>query len=160
MEPLQAYGQPIGAQGYDLIEDITFLCWMPVLTVIGDIVRHPWDRGYKVHVSVGAGDADRVARSVLPQLQAMQLDHKVVYPLSRYIQMNAGDQQGKFITVYPGPVLEGFTGLIGALDPLLRNMNAVPGPHPMDRQSGHILPERRIGRSGLLYYVIVQSYRS
>jgi hypothetical protein len=155
---MDVYGQPIGPQGYDIIESPIFLCWMPVLRVTGRIVRHPFSHGYKVHVSVAPGDADRVARAALPQLQAMRLDHKVVYPLSAYTAMNAGDQKGKFITIYPGPVLEGFTTLIGALDPLLADMGAQPGPQTMDRQSGHAFPERRIGRSGLLYYVTVTSY--
>jgi len=157
---MDVYGQPISRQGYDLIDASVFVYWMPVLTVVGDIVTHPYNNGYKVHVSVDPGDADRVARRLLPELQSMDLDHKVVYSLSDYIAMNASDQQGKFITIYPGPFMEGFTRLIGAIDPILAGMNARPGPHPSERQSGHTQLERRIGRCGLLYYVISRNYRS
>src|SRR5882724_845316 len=157
---MPVYDQPTGPQGYDMIDLSVFVYWMPVLTVIGDLVRHPYNNGYKVHVSVDTGDAERVARRLLPELQSMDLDHKVVYSLSEYITMNAGEQRGKFITIYSGPILEGFTRLIGAIDPILEGMNARPGPQPTDRQSGHTQLERRIGRSGLLFYVVSRSYRS
>ena len=75
---------------------------MPVLKVVGDAVQYPFAGGYKVHVSVALQDAERVAEHVLPLLQEMKVPHKVVYPLSSYATMNAGDQKGKFITVYVG----------------------------------------------------------
>ena len=156
---MEIYGQPVSNEGYNIIDSLIFLYWMPVLTVVGDVVTHPYNNGYKVHVSVDAGDAERVARRLLPELQSLDLDHKVVYPLSEYIAMNAGEQRGKFITIYPGPIMEGFTRLIGALDPILEGMSARPGPQPMDRQSGHSQVERRIGRSGLLFYIVSRSYR-
>ena len=157
---MPVYGQPTGPQGYDMIDISVFVYWMPVLTVVGSVVTHPWRNGYKVHVSVDISDADRVARRLLPALQSLALDHKVVYSLNDYIDMNAGEQQGKFITIYPGPLMDAFTGLIGAIDPILQGMNARPGPHPMDRESGHSQLERRTGRSGLLFYVISRNYQS
>ena len=156
---MQVYGQPIGPEGYDVLEDPTFICWMPVLKVVGEYVRHPFERGYKVHVSVDPGDAERVAQHLLPAVQRLRLDHKVVHPVSTYVRMNGGEQKGKFVTLYPGPVLEGFTALVGALDPLLLEINAKPGPQPMERLSGHAIPEKAVGSSGLLYYVTVASYR-
>ena len=156
---MEVYGQPVGPEGYDLLDDPTFVCWMPVLKVTGSIVQHPFDRGYKVHVSVEASDAERVAQELLPAVQRLRIDHKVVYPVSTYIRMNAGEQKGKFVTLYPGPVLEGFTTLVGALDPLLQQIKAKPGPVPMQRLSGHTTPEKKIGKSGLLYYITVTSYR-
>jgi hypothetical protein len=157
---MPVYGQPTGPQGYDMIDVSAFVYWMPVLTVVGSIVTHPYRNGYKVHVSVDSGDADRVARRLLPELQSMTLDHKVVYSLSGYIEMNASEQQGKFITIYSGPLMDAFTRLVGAIDPILQGMSARPGPHPMDRESGHTQLERRIGRSGLLFYVISRNYQS
>ena len=101
-----------------------------------------------------------MARAALPALQSRNLDHKFVLPLSAYISMNAGEQQGKFITIYPGPMMDTFTRLIGALDTLLLAMDARPGPQPSDRQSEHTRLEQRIARSGLLFYVVSTNYRS
>lgn len=156
---MPVYGQPTGPQGYDRIDLSVFVYWMPVPTVVGSIVTHPYNNGYKVHVSIDAGDADRVARRLLHEQQSLDLDHKVVYSLNDYIEMNAGEQLGKFITIYSGPILKGFTRLVGAIDPILEGMNARPGPQPMERQSGHTQLERRIGRSGLLFYVVSRNYR-
>ena len=129
------------------------------MKVIGDTVQYPFAGGYKVHVSVALEDAERVAERVLPILQEMKIPHKVVYPLSRYATMNTGDQKGKFITIYVGPLMYSFLALVNRLDPLLGEIQATPGPQAMNRISAHLQPEQRIGLSVLLTYVIVANYR-
>jgi hypothetical protein len=156
---MEVYGQPTGSNGYDIIDSPIFLYWMPAVKFERGAVKHPWPSGYKVHVSPAPDDAERVARALLPKLQAKKLDHKVVYPLDAYRRMNETEQRGKFITVYPGPVLHAFTDLINAIDPLLAEMKAKPGPLPLDRQSGYARAERRTGVSGLVSYVTTHSYR-
>ncbi len=156
---MQVYGQPTGPRGYDIVDSPIFLYWMPVLRVRGRSVEHPFPGGYKVHVSIDPSDAERVARTVLPMLQMEGLSHKVVYPLSTYTAMNGEEQRGKFITVYAGPLVHGLAGLVTGIDPMLKSMQAVPGPLPLDRQSGHSQPETRIGLSGTLSYVVVPDYR-
>jgi hypothetical protein len=64
--------------------------------------------------------------------------------------MNAGDQKGKFITIYVGPLMYSFLALVKGLDPLLVQMHATPGPQAMNWISAHLQPEQRIGLSGLL----------
>jgi hypothetical protein len=157
---MEIYGQLIGHSGYDVIDSVIFAYWMPAVKVVGRVVQHPFAGGYKVHVSVDLADADRVARSVLPILQQMKFSHKVVYPLSAYASMNGGDQKGKFITIYVGPFMYSFLALVNRLDPVLVEMEAVPGPQAMDRLAEHLQPEQRIGLSGLLTYVTVADYRS
>ncbi|MBX6369632.1 MAG: hypothetical protein IRZ04_16740 [Rhodospirillales bacterium] len=156
---MEVYGQPTGSNGYDIIDSPIFLYWMPAVKFERGRVKHPWPSGYKVHIAPAADDAERVARALLPKLQAKRLDHKVVYPLDAYRRLNQSEQRGKFITIYPGPVLHAFTDLINAIDPLLAEMKAKPGPLPLDRQSGYSRAERRIGVSGLVSYVTTDDYR-
>lgn len=156
---MSCYDQPLGQHGYDVIESPLHAYWMPVLDVQGNRCIHPFDGGYKVHVSVDPSDADRVARRILPELQAWALDHKVYHDVATYRAQNEGDQKGKFITIYPGPVLEGFTRLVNRLDPILLGMKAMPGPAPRARLKNHAETEQRIGLSGLLFYVTVLNYR-
>jgi hypothetical protein len=156
---MQVYGQPTGSNGYDIIDSPIFLYWMPAVKFEGGRVKHPWPAGYKVHIAPALDDAERIADALLPKLQARRLDHKVVYPLDAYARLNGGEQRGKFITIYPGPVLHAFTDLISSLDPVLVEMKAKPGPLPLDRQSGHAKAEQRIGQSGLIAYVTTDNYR-
>jgi hypothetical protein len=157
---MDAYGQKIdGADGYDIIDSPTFLYWIPAVTLIGNRVKHPFQGGYKIHVSADAADADRVARAVLPLLQGKTLDHKVVYPLEAYQRLNTTTQRGKFITIYPGPILHSFAALITALDTLLVDQKARPGPQTLDRMANYERPESGIGKSGLLYYVTTSDYQ-
>jgi hypothetical protein len=46
-----------------------------------------------------------------------------------------------------------------ALDAALAAMRARPGPQALDRLAGHACTEQSYGRSGLLSFVIVASYR-
>lgn len=157
---MEIYGQSTGHNGYDIIDSVIFAYWMPAVKIVGRVVKHPFAGGYKMHISADLADADRVARSVLPILQEMKFSHKVVYPLSAYASMNGGDQKGKFITVYVGPLMYSFLDLVKRLDPALVKMKAVPGPQAMDRLAEHLQPEQRVGLSGLLTYVTVGDYRS
>jgi hypothetical protein len=156
---VKIYGQPTGLLAYNVIDIPIFLYWMPVLKVVGKTVQYPFAGGYKVHVSAALEDAERVAEHVLPILQDMKVPHKVVYPLDRYASMNEGDQKGKFITIYVGPLMYSFLALVNRVDPVLVEMEATPGPQAMDRTSAHLQPEQRVGLSGLLTYVIVANYR-
>ena len=108
------------------------------MKVIGDTVQYPFAGGYKVHVSVAIEDAERAAEHVLPILQEMKVPHKVVYPLSRYASMNTGEEKGKFITIYVGPLMNSFLALVNRLGPLLVEMDATPGPQAMNRISAHL----------------------
>jgi hypothetical protein len=155
---MQVYGQPTGSNGYDIIDSPIFLYWMPAVKFERGRVKHPWPCGYKVHVAPAADDAERIARVLLPKLQARNLDHKVVYPLDQYRRLNQGEQRGKFVTIYPGPVLHAFTDLVNAIDPVLAELKPKQGPLPLDRQSGHARPEQRIGLSGIITYVTTDNY--
>ena len=73
--------------------------------------------------------------------------------------MNTGDQKGKIITIYVGPLMYSFLALVNRLDPFPVEMQATPGPQAMNRISAHLQPEQRIALSGLLTYVIVPNYR-
>ncbi|HTO82593.1 MAG TPA: hypothetical protein VMQ73_10180 [Methylomirabilota bacterium] len=156
---MDLYGQPTGPAGYDVIDSPIFACWMPVLTVVGEEIGHPFEGGYKLHLSVDADDAERVAQHVLPVLQGLRMDHKVVFPVTAYVAMNEGEQRGKFITVYPGPGFAGFASLVRAVDGRLIAITARPGPRPLRRLAGNAMPETAVGKSGLLYGIIVESYR-
>jgi hypothetical protein len=162
----QMYGQPTGEHGYAPVyskedENVpVFACWMPAVKVVGKKVKFPFPSpgGYKVHLSVALEDAERVAQRVLPILHEMNVPHKVVYSLGRYATMNKGNQRGKFITIFVGPLFYSFLALVKLLDRVLEEMQAAPGPQAMDRTSAHLQAEQRIGNSGLLTYVIVDEY--
>lgn len=127
------YGQPLESKGYDIVDSMIMPYWKPALRDLGKRVEHPFQNGYKLHVTVMPRDADRLARAVLQVLQQANLDHKVVYPLNAYEEMCQGEQAGKFITIYPGPV-------------------------PKDRQKGHTVAENKAGTSGFLWYITTSSY--
>lgn len=155
------YGFPQGAQGYDIVDSYIMLYWKPALRDHGSTVEHPFQSGYKLHVSAQPRDAERLARAVLPVLQRANLDHKVVYPLKEYEDMCRGDQAGKFITIYPGPLMTAYAALLGQLDPVLRQLRqagVMPGPVPKDRQQGHAVSENRAGGTGFVWYITTNSY--
>lgn len=155
------YGQPLGSKGYDIVDSMIMPYWKPALRDLGKRVEHPFQNGYKLHVTVMPRDADRLARAVLPVLQQANLDHKVVFPLNAYEEMCQGEQAGKFITIYPGPLMDSYTRLLGQLDPLLNKLKQAginPGPIPKDRQKGHTIAENKAGTSGFLWYITTSSY--
>jgi hypothetical protein len=155
------YGFPTGPRGYDIVDSMIMPYWKPALRDLGKRVEHPFQSGYKLHVTAWPRDVEKVAKAVLPLLQKANLDHKVVYPQRAYEEMCQGLQAGKFITIYPGPVLEGYTRLLGQLDPLLNQLKQggiSPGPVPRDRQQGHTIAENKSGTSGFLWYITTSSY--
>jgi hypothetical protein len=155
------YGFPTGARGYDIVDSLIMPYWKPALRDLGKRVEHPFQAGYKLHVTAQPRDAERVAKAVLPVLQKANLDHKVVFPRSAYEEMCQGTQAGKFITIYPGPLMDSYLRLLGELDPLLNKLKqggVSPGPVPKDRQQGHTVAENKAGTSGFLWYITTNSY--
>lgn len=155
------YGFPLGRQGYDIVDNVTMPYWQPALRHHERRVEHPFQFGYKFHVSAQPHDAERMARAVLPVLQRGNLDHKVVYPVEAYEAMCETEQAGKFITIYAGPMVHACARLIGDLDPILmrlRSEGIVPGPQCMDRSQKHSVAETASGKSGMLWRVVSTSY--
>jgi hypothetical protein len=112
----------------------------------------PPRRGYKIHVTVQAGDAEIAARSVLPKLRQRRIPHKVVRDLARYRQLLAGEQRGKFITIY----LAGARppqDLVASLDADFVWLGLQPGPRPTAPAPGTATraPEERVGETGFLF---------
>jgi hypothetical protein len=112
----------------------------------------PPRRGFKIHVSVSASDAEIAARSVLPKLRRHRIPHKVVRDLPRYLQQLAGDQRGKFITIYlpertPPP------DLVASLDADFVWLGLHPGPRPTAPVAGTDIraPEQGLGETGFLF---------
>jgi hypothetical protein len=83
------------------------------------VIRYTYPPHSKTH--------ERVAEHVLPMLQEMKIPHKIVYLLSSYATMNAGDQKGKFITIYVRPLMYSFLALVKRLDRLLVEMQSYTG---------------------------------
>jgi len=112
----------------------------------------PPRHGYKIHVSVHAGDAEIAARSVLPKLRGRRIPHKVVRDLPRYMQQLAGEQRGKFITIYlPGRAPP--QDVVASLDADFVWLGLRPGPRPTAPVAGTAIraPEERLGETGFLF---------
>ncbi|HUL08293.1 MAG TPA: hypothetical protein VLV76_18355 [Candidatus Acidoferrum sp.] len=112
----------------------------------------PPRRGYKIHVSVHAGDAEIAARSVLPKLRQHQIPHKVVRDLPRYLEQLAGEQRGKFITLYL-PERTPPRELVASLDSDFVWLALRPGPAPTAPVPNTAVraPEERLGETGFLF---------
>lgn len=106
--------------------------------------------GIKLHISVQPHFAEIVARSVLPKLRDLKIHHKVSRNLHQYLELNAGPQRGKFITIYTNGLAQ-TQDVINALDTELRWMGIVCGPVPTTRNSNHTQQETRVGLSGLIF---------
>lgn len=155
------YGFANNDNGYRLLDRFTMFYWMPALRDFGSSVQHPYLHGYKFHVTAQPRDAEKVAQAVLPVLQRANLDHRVVCPLSEYEDMCQGEQAGKFITIYAGPLVTAYAELMGQLAPVFRQLaqgGVGPGPVPKDRQQGHQVAEHKAGGSGFLWYITTNSY--
>lgn len=61
------------------------------------------DQGWKLHVGATAQSAEKIAESVIPELQKRGIMHKVVDNLTKYSGLNPSrdTQAGKFMTIYP-----------------------------------------------------------
>lgn len=117
-------------------------------------VKTPYRSGYKLHVTVSTEHHVRLAHVILATLRLLHTHHKVVLP-GLYANFNAGEQAGKFITVYAGP-LGPARRIIDTIDPVLlrlRRSGVRPGPTPMNRQTGHALPEEHVGHSGMITWL-------
>jgi hypothetical protein len=112
----------------------------------------PPRRGYKIHVSVHASDAEIAARSVLPKLRQRRIPHKVVRDLPRYLEQLAGEQRGKFITVYL-PERTPPRDLVASLDSDFVWLALRPGPPPTAPVAGTTIraPEEKLGETGFLF---------
>ena len=155
------YGFPTGPSGYDIIDSMIMPYWKPAVRDHGSRVDHPFQNGYKMHVSVLPRDAEKLAKAVLPVLQRANYDHKVVSPLTAYEDLCRGDQAGKFVTIYIGPLMTAYATLLGQLDPVFKQLKQAgisPGPVPRDRQQGHAVAETKAGGTGFLWYITTNSY--
>jgi hypothetical protein len=116
--------------------------------------RDPPPRGFKLHVSPRAQDAEIVARSVLPRLRQLGVPHKVVRSLTVYLEQFDTDQRGKFITIYTNGSAEA-QQVLDAIDPELTELRQVgglsPGVVPTTRESQHSEGEIAVGNSGLIF---------
>ena len=112
----------------------------------------PPRRGYKIHVTVHASDAEIVARCVLRKLRQRKIPHKVVRDLPRYMQQLGSEQRGKFITIYlpdRTPPLD----LVASIDADFVWLGVRPGPWPTapTSEAAFRAPEERIGETGFLF---------
>lgn len=106
----------------------------------------------KYHVSTEIGCAGALAQVALPILRAMRLCHKVVRSRSRLEEIQAGDQAGKFITVYAPPNLaEG--DLVDRLGGALADTPGLrPSPRiPRARRFNHAFIERPVDERMFIY---------
>lgn len=85
----------------------------------------------KYHISADIDGAKRVADEILPFLAANRVHHKVVQRHSFLCKMEAGDQAGKFITLYMDPRVEHrnaiITEIAQKLDRLKKEHGVLPG---------------------------------
>jgi len=112
----------------------------------------PPRRGYKIHVTVHAGDAEIVARCVLRKLRQRRVHHKVVRDLPRYVQQLGSEQRGKFITIYL-PDRRPPEDLVASIDADFVWLGVRPGPRPTAPAPGTAMraPEERVGETGFLF---------
>ena len=112
----------------------------------------PPRRGYKIHVTVNAGDAEIAARCVLRKLRQRRIPHKVVRDLPRYVEQLASEQRGKFITMYL-PDRTPPDDLVASIDADFVWLGLSPGPRPTAPADGAAprAPEERVGETGFLF---------
>jgi hypothetical protein len=112
----------------------------------------PPRRGFKIHVSVHGSDAEIAARSVLPKLRRHRVPHKVVRDLARYMQQLAGEQRGKFITIYL-PDRTPPQDLVASIDADFVWLGLRPGPRPTAPVAGTPVraAEQKVGETGFLF---------
>ena len=106
----------------------------------------------KYHVSTDIACAGALAAVALPILRDMRLCHKVVRSRSRLEELQAGDQAGKFITIY-APLYLAEGELVGRLGGALA---AAPGLRPSPkipraRQYNHVFMERPVDDRMFIY---------
>ena len=128
-----------------------FMHWLPGYTQYQEM-RAYFTGGYKIHLSADPDEAKQFAAAMLPLLRDMGLYHKIVPDRPRYDSMNRGRQQGKFVTVYSGPLQDKFLRVTKELDAVLCANRFTPGPTPSERLGGHARQEQAVGLSRTIFY--------
>jgi hypothetical protein len=110
----------------------------------------------KYHVSSDVPSAELVAKTVLPYLAARRIMHKVVQRRSLLVQQMAGDQAGKFITIYMKSNVEHVNRVIQELGEalgMLRTARGIqPSPRiPRARSYSHVFIEQPLDREMFIY---------
>lgn len=83
-------------------------------------------QGWKFHISAnGLEDYERLLEIMLPEFDRLGVAYKVTKP-SELDRLNAGQQVGKAITIYPTPAFD-----INRFSPELRNILEEDGLHPI-----------------------------
>jgi len=100
----------------------------------------------KYHVSSAIEGAETVASIVLPFLAARKILHKVVKSRSLLVQQTAGNQAGKFITIYMNANVAQQNSVITELG---ARLNA-------SRRDGRIEPCSRLPRSRAYSHVFIE----
>jgi hypothetical protein len=110
----------------------------------------------KYHVSSDIAGAELVAGVVLPYLAGKNVFHKVVQNGHFLAQQTAGDQAGKFITIYMDSTVE-------QLNPIIRELGSAlakpqmrgdirPCPHvPRSRRYHHLFMEQPLDDGMFIY---------
>jgi hypothetical protein len=110
----------------------------------------------KYHVSADVDGAEHVVLLALPYLAGLRVAHKVVKSRSLLVRQSAGDQAGKFITIYMSAKVAQKNQLImdlGAqLGELARLDLARPCPTiPRSRRYQHVFAEEWLDDSMFIY---------
>ena len=110
----------------------------------------------KYHVSSDIGSAKRIADVVLPLLRVHRIYNKVVKDEELLRSQSAGDQAGKFITLYMNPSVPQWNNAIAdiaeKLDTLKRNQGARPSPSvPRSRRFHHVFIEQPLDDNMFIY---------
>ena len=134
-----------------------FRHWGPGSMDYQEMAEFGFPGGYKMHLSAHPDDAEKIAGLTLPLLRDMRIYHKIVSSPHDYEHLNSGSQQGKFITIYSGPMRDKFLNVVKNLDPLLLMSRTRPGAHPGVRIGGGL--ETRIGTTGHLTYFVIDDFR-
>ena len=162
-DSMSCYGQPAGeyhTQGLRQASD-GIPAWLPGSVFMEWNHTLLFQNGWKIHVSVDAADAERLAHLALPTLRMMQSHHKVIGPWVDYERFNRESRQrGKFITVYPGPSVDAAQRVLDVLDTACRRHGFTPGPLPSVRKTNHSTYEIPIGVSGMFSCLWSDDYRS
>lgn len=141
----------------DYFRDGRFHHWIPGAMSYEGMAKAGFPGGYKMHVSAHQDDAETIAGLVLPLLRELNIYHKIASSPHEYEMLNSGRQQGKFITVYCGPLMDTFTGAVNRLDAVLATSRTRPGARPSLRLGQGY--EKKIGTTGHLSYFEIDDFQ-
>lgn len=110
----------------------------------------------KYHVSADIAGAETIAGIVLPYLAARKIFHKVVQRESFLTKQTAGDQAGKFITIYMPHHVEQHNQIIRELGDLLARLRSQSGIEPCpqvprSRHYHHVFIEQPLDEGMFIY---------